>query len=351
VNEHTVAIVSTGARTPVGLTAAPSAAAWRAGISAAGAHPFMIDRLGDPMPGALDELLDPTLMGPERLVEIAASAMREVCEPLRNASRSPVSLPLYLALPELRPGFSEREADEVRDRLAQSDLPMVSFTETAAVPGGHAAGIAALVSASDRIRRGELETCLVGGVESYFHPDTMEWLDSFRQLAGADARSAFVPGEAAGFCLLMSERARERAGLQALAEVGDGGLGREAILLKTPDVCLGEGLTAAVRGALRNLAGRGTVNSVICDINGERYRADEWAFVCLRLPELFDDPTSYWCPAEAWGDVGAASGALFAMLACEAAARGYGPGPNTLLWASSEGGLRAAVVIHTASVA
>lgn len=86
---------------------------------------------------------------------------------------------------------------------------------------------------------------------------------------------------------------------------------------------------------------------MICDINGERYRGEEWGFVCLRLSQYFDDPTAYDSPADCWGDMGAASGPLFIMLACQAIARGYAKGPRALLWTSSEGGLRGAAVIET----
>ena len=60
-------IIATGARTPVGLASAPAAAAVRAGITALGDHPFMVDQVGDPMPGAVDAEIDSHLMGPERL--------------------------------------------------------------------------------------------------------------------------------------------------------------------------------------------------------------------------------------------------------------------------------------------
>ena len=53
-----VHIIATGARTPLGLRAASSAATLRAGISGMGEHPFMIDQAGNPMPGALDAWLD-----------------------------------------------------------------------------------------------------------------------------------------------------------------------------------------------------------------------------------------------------------------------------------------------------
>lgn len=346
-----VHIVATGARTPLGLQVAPSAAALRAGISAMGDHPFMIDHLGDPMPGAIDAQLDPGLMGPGRLLALAESALREACTPLSEAPKPRLRLPVYLGLPELRPGFSEQDAKAVGSGLERFEGLPVEISEVKVSIQGHAAGLVALAAAIEKIQQGAFEACLVGGVDSYFQPDTMEWLDDNRQLAGADARSAFVPGEGAGFCLLMTEQLRKRLGLGTLARVLAVTIGRETKLIKTSDVCLGEGLTATVRAAVGALPSpTGTINDVICDINGERYRGEEWGFVCLRLSEYFDDPTAYRSPADIWGDMGAASGPLFAMLACQAAERGYAKGPHTMVWTSSENGQRSAAVLEFGTI-
>jgi 3-oxoacyl-[acyl-carrier-protein] synthase I len=346
-----VYIVATGARTSLGVRAAPSAAAYRAGISGMGEHPFMIDRVGDPMPGALDVQLDPGLMGPERLLALAETALREACVPLkRDAQAHRLGLPLYLGLPELRPGFTEQDAATIRSGLMRFERLPITISEVNVYTQGHAAGLAALAMATEKIQQGACEACLVGGVESYFQPDTMEWLDANRQLAGSVSRSAFIPGEGAGFCLLMTERARTRMGLSALARVLAVATGRETKLIKTSDICLGAGLTSVVKIAIGGLSpSSGRINAVICDINGERYRGEEWGFVCLRLSQYFDDPIAYDSPADCWGDMGAASGPLFLMLACQAAARGYTKGPRTMLWASSEGGLRGAAVVETIS--
>ena len=344
-----VHIVATGARTPIGLHSESSAAACRAAISGMGDHPFMVDQVGDPMPGALDVRLDPRLMGPGRLLALIDHPLREACTPF-NDTRRRVRLPLYLGLPEIRPGFTEQDAQAVLSGMAALQGLPIEVPQVHALTEGHAAGASALARATDQIEQGACEACLVGGVDSYFHPDTMEWLDENRQLAGAVSRSGFVPGEGAGFCLLMADGALKRLGFQALARVVSVGLGRETKLIKTSTICLGEGLTAAVRDAVRELQlPAESISDVLCDINGERYRGEEWGFVCLRLPTYFDNPTAYVSPADSWGDVGAASLPLFAMLACQASARGYAKGSRAMLWASSEGGLRGACVIETAT--
>ena len=44
--------------------------------------------------------------------------------------------------------------------------------------------------------------------------------------------------------------------------------------------------------------------------------------------EYFDDPAAYDSPADCLGDMGAASGPLFAMLACRATVRRIRQGPD-----------------------
>jgi 3-oxoacyl-[acyl-carrier-protein] synthase-1 len=299
-------------------------------------HPFMIDQAGDPMPAAMDPRLDPALFGAGRFIELATSALKEV-------EAAGIPAPLYLGLPEIRPGFTEQDARAIGSAISRSETNL--FVE------GHAAGFAAFQAAASRIQNGELKACLVGGVESYFHPDTMEWLDANRQLTGSVSRSGFIPGEGACFCLLMSASAASRRGLRPLAFVSSVSCSRETKLIKTEDTCLGEGLTSVVREATSHLElPHEAVTDIFCDINGERYRADEWGFVCLRLPLHMANPTAYDSPADCWGDMGAASGPLFAMLACQAWARQYANGSRTLLWSSSESGLRGAVLLESHDV-
>ena len=282
-----VHLVAAGARTPAGLMAAPAAAAVRAGISALGQHPFMRDKVGDSMPVALDPLLAPRLMGSARLLALADTALQEACLPFKALPRrfgSP--LPVYLGLPEVRPGFAKEDAEAVSVGLTQlKELP-VTLGEVTSITAGHAAALSALSMAASRLYQGVHDACLVGGVDSYCHPDTMEWLDANRQLVGSVSRSAFVPGEGAGFCLLMTTETCARLKLSSIVRLRAAAVGHETKLIKTSEMCFGEGLTATVGSAVRNLRlPTDKVSQVICDINGERYRGEEWGFACLRLSQ------------------------------------------------------------------
>lgn len=342
-----IRVVALGARTPGGLTAASAAAAFRAGVKRVAEHPFMVDDNGDRVVGAIDALLDPALQGPDRLIELASTALLEVVENLALNQRNSLRVACLVGVPELRPGFSESDATNVLSVLQRLDLPGLSFPGVEQFGRGHAAALAGIVEACRRIERGETELCIVGGVDSYLHYQTLDWLQEHRQLATADTRSAFHPGEGAGFVALASDNVRRRYGWESLAAIDGAAVAQESRLIKSDEDCFGEGLTAAVTGATATRRANGPIAEVYCDVNGERYRGEEWGFVLLRRGQLFRDGTDYRCPPMVWGDLGAASGALNVTLTAASWQRGWAKGDSALIWGSSEHGLRAAAVFRS----
>ena len=121
----------------------------------------------------------------------------------------------------------------------------------------------------------------------------------------------------------------------------------EANPIKTETVCIGQGLSEAFQRSLSWLPEESRVNQIICDMNGEPYRANEYGFAMLRTADSFADDADFLTPADCWGDIGAASGPLFTVLAGFAARKRYSAGPCTLLWASSERGLRATALLRS----
>jgi len=346
---HTdVEIVGVGARTPVGLVADASAAAIRGALSVIRQHPFFVDKTGEPMMMACDAVLSPDLDGADRYVELARPAFEQAVRPLVARQVTLRVLPVIIGLPEDRPGRPQE-----LERLLATDLVRTANSlglslQMRTVASGHSAGLMALDEAVQRIRRGEIEVCLVGGVDSYIQGETLEWLDENRQLMSAVNRSGFPPGEAAGFCLVASSSFVRSAGLEALARVVSVVTTFEENRIKTDTVCIGEGLTAAIRGACAPLnPASGKVEQTWCDMNGERYRSTEYAYALMRAYRLFVR-AHVRHPADCWGDVGAASGPLFAGLAAANWSGGRAHGPRALLWTSSESGYRSAAILRDA---
>ncbi|HEY1399196.1 beta-ketoacyl synthase N-terminal-like domain-containing protein, partial [Roseateles sp.] len=251
-----------------------------------------------------------------------------------------------VAWPPARPGGADGEAGAIeavrklcRDRLGARLGPFQLFAS------GHAGGFEALDQARVWLRAGQVDAVVVAGVDSYLAPETLEWLEAEEQLHGAGPLNnawGFIPGEAAG-ALLVAPAAASSGGWADVLAVG---LGRESKLNKSGEVCIGEGLTQALRRALDEVPGEGVIDNVVCDMNGEAYRADEYGFCGLRVRDRLRDPTDFLAPADCWGDVGAAGLPLHLLLAASAGRKGHAKGPLTLLWGSSDGGGRGAAVIR-----
>ena len=64
---------------------------------------------------------------------------------------------------------------------------------------------------------------------------------------------------------------------------------REKNLIKTEHVCLGRGLIDAFEQAFQYLPDAAKVDDIICDMNGEPYRGDEFGFATLRTAARFAD--------------------------------------------------------------
>ena len=337
-------IVAIGARTALGLAPEPSAAAVRAGMSRVEEHPYFVDATGQPLRGAYDRRLDEELPCVERMAALAEHALSQLV--VRLQLRGELSVPLLLSLPEARPGFGLADEQQLERRLAQ--VPgALRFHSVRTVSRGHAGALEALHVAAQLVSTGAEGICIVGGVESWFEPRTLAWLSRNGQLMRSDARSAFFPGEGACFVAVASQAIRRHLGLPSLAVVRGTGVATEHAPIKVDRDNLGVGLAEAVGQACRELGGAGgLVDEVYCDINGERYRAEEWGLAILRTHQRFRDPSRYTAPASQWGDLGAATGTALAMLAVAAWQRGYARGPLAVMIAGSEAGRRGALLLE-----
>ena len=342
-------IVGCGARTPLGFDLPSSAAAVHAGISAIAAHPFLFDRFGDPMRVARDMGMDPRLTGIERLSSLAVPAAREALAPLAGGLLMP-RVSIVLCVGEQRPGQKTDMGVALTDALCGALPSAMHIGQRLQWMGGHAGGILALETARRLLAEGDTDLVLAGGVDSYLAQDTLEWLDDNEQLHSDGNIYGFSPGEAAGFLLLTTTETARRLHLTPRLSLVAVGSGIEKNLIKTEDICLGEGLAAAMLAAAEPLSGAAhdalRIDRVICDMNGERYRGNEYGFAILRARGMFKDPAAFEAPADCWGDVGAASGPLYIGLVAQAHERGHDRGPLSLVWASSEGGRRAAAIVN-----
>jgi len=363
---HDISLFGVGAQTPIGRSAPASAASVRAGITRAQEHAHWRDHDGEPVVEHRARWLPDTPDPAHRMLALATEAALESLSGLQGASAAGLSpadrqLGVYVGLPELRPGltpstletFQQSFSEQLRLGIAQvfqaEPEARWELTHVTILPHGHASGIEALEKAVQSLRTGQETFCLVGGVDSYLHPDTVAWLDSHEQLHGVDNAWGLAPGEGAGFCLLASRRIQEQllARLQRkpLARIRAVTLAQEPHRIKTQSICTGEGLTQAFHSVLKHLQGE-QVDQLVIDLNGEVYQGEELGFASVRTGEHFAALGDLLAPSTAWGDVGAASGPLFIALAVQAGARGWSRGVRWLVSTSSEGGLRGVALLE-----
>ena len=347
-----ILIAGLGAATPIGRSVGASAAAVRAGIAGFASHPYMVDSVGLPMRIAPLPWIDPARAIGDRIGDALVIALREALCPLRDAQRRP-PLTLLLNLPPARPGLPADLAKQIGVRLNHEFAD--TFKRIAIASLGHAGALVGLKSAWALLDTEPEGVCVVAGADSYLEPDLLEWLEQTDQLHGAGERNnawGFIPGEGGGALLVCTPDTLRRLGLMPLGRLRSVGLGGEAKLIGTGTVCTGLGLTEAVRATLGGWLRSGELLSdVYCDMNGEPYRADEYAFLVTRTREHFGAPSEFVSPADCWGDVGAASAPLLIALACVAGTKRYSKGSTALVWASSVNGERGAALIDTAAAA
>lgn len=359
-------VTGVGLTTPVGLGAAPSCAALRAGISrlaqvhgalVAGEQVEDVPAVGGRVP---TEWLDgppeepewpgherfevetpvPEFLriesGVERLERIGRPALREAWEDAGFA---------HAATSDLRVGYAlglsaEDDARAVADRL---DWPTPAACEIA-TRDGRAAFWSALREGAKRLLQDEIDVLIAGGLDSRVRAEILVAMANAGTLKTDVAPHGVIPGEAAGFIVLEREAAaRARGGVvrarlpilvaehEETAETGDAN--RAA--------ALGRAFQRVHRAAGYTEPDR----LVICDLNGDRYRHLEWGYAATRGLPLEGD-IHVWHPADCIGDCGAASGAVNLIWAVEALTRGYAETDRILVWGASDGPLRAAGLVR-----
>jgi 3-oxoacyl-[acyl-carrier-protein] synthase-1 len=332
-----------GARTSVGQASLAVAAAVNAGISGLALHPGFADLDDEPVSFAADTLLPATVPLRERMVALLASVVGELLDGLPSGAARPDAV--WIAVPEPRAGMPPDIGAELDVSLRRLGLPPARV-----VPAGHAAGLMAMQAAAAAVAERAVDLALVAGVDSYHHAQTIAALDANRRLMAGRNPGGFPVGEGAGACLIAHPAVAADRGLPVRARIVAAASAHEPEPLRSRNPCLGAGLSAVFRATaagIRDVEGP-RFGTAYCDLNGERYRNDEFVEAMMRTHAFFVDGHDYLSPADCWGDVGAASGPLFALLAIRAGERGAARHPVALLWAGADGGDRSAVALEVA---
>ena len=355
-----------GEVTPVGLTAAASCAALRAGLSnkqeignfavtgeefdeqpAVGGRVPLEWLDGEPEPEIwpgherwrqqeppqLESIIE---AGTERLGRLIPPAVADLVAHPGWLRPWPTKVGLYLGLDDLE------DADAVAG-LVLGQLPGACQVVKVKLKG-RAAGLDALTAAIEDLAGGLVQAAIVGGVDSQIRPDSLERLKRAGQLRSATNNHGIIPGEAAGFVLLETRASVEARGADSLAQVMGLGSALEPTV-GTENPSHARGLTESVQRAVRQAGLKDGPPLVVCDLNGDRYRAIEWGLTDPRALRHLGGKVDLWHPADCIGDCGAATGLVDLIWGTEAMNKGYALNERVLVWGASENGFRAAAVV------
>jgi len=334
-------ILGVGARGPLGLNALQIAMCGRAGKIEPRRTRFT-DKNGNSIGAVRARFLPDDLHGYDRLVALAAPALLEAAKVLVKSALAP-PYPLFLALSEAgRPDDDSRFGPEILAELARRTGIPIDLERSVVVRSGHAGGGMALELAALRLAEGgRPQAILVGGVDSYYHPDVLKWLDFECRLHSGTAGNGLIPSEGAAFVVLTAST--DEAAGSAIGRITAAVSAREdTVGTHVPN--LATAMTRAVRTAA-TLASGSPIRWVLTDVNGERHRISEFSRVQIRSKDLFTEDFHHDALAEELGDVGAASGALLLAAACVHFRAGSAPAERVLIALHAEAQERSVLVI------
>ncbi len=275
-------------------------------------------------------------VGAERLLQLAVPALREVVVNAKLDSTELAYGKLLLALPE-------RDSLTASWRLEDAFVPnlcqragIYPIAQWQVKFGGRTSVFELLAEACQALEQGECEFCIVGGVDSFLFKHRLDELDQNWLLRSKKNVDGFIPGEAASFIFVEKAANANRRGVSSLARIDAVAVGEEPNSADTGRKSSGVGLTNAIQQVATGQARQ--FKTVYSDLNGESYLAFEWGLAQVRALDHLNPSFELLHPAECYGDVGAATGALLLTLAAyDLRPKEYAPPKRqpALLFASS----------------
>lgn len=196
---------------------------------------------------------------------------------------------------------------------------------------GRGAFFFALHDALEALDAGECDGAIVGAVDSLCAPVGVLRLDRAKRLLGAVSSDGLIPGEGAAFVLIAAAQLADP--LHCRAHVLCASIGREARHFGHEEPNTARAMSAALRKVLTSPSvGRRRADLLYTCETGERYWTDELSLAYFRNVALMPEPFVRMTAAEAFGDLGAAAGAVQFVMGLRALARPKLNGrPNDLL--------------------
>jgi hypothetical protein len=327
----TLSILGIGLCSPAGARARDHAFFPRAGAPAPAPSAFVLED-GQPAWVGHARFVSPTRSLSDRLLALGRAALAEALSAVPEAERPALRMPLFLSLPEPRPGLDEGALVRVALGLAQA-MGAVSVER---FPGA-AGAFLALGRIGEAATRGGFGGAVVLGVDSFFDDESLT-----ARLARPPSPWLPVPmplAEGAGALFLASPNEARRAGRTSLGEIVRSRSAQGRATDENDEPVDG----AAMTSILRNLSGSPPIHRVFGQGRVDLLRSREWEWSAARAAELFDPICEASCLEADIGQVGAAAGAMLLAHAIASIRHGVahlGTPATFAAWAIGQDGMR-----------
>lgn len=341
-------LTETNSITAVGGSAEETADSVFSGNSCIAYDEILEDEKGRPVKTAVMDYWgerDPDEAG--FMERVAGKCLRGLCHRYFGDGSRVDDLFFFLGLPsDRRPGPSTDERKTIwTKRLENKLLRYAERVHVAFFSTGNASAIHGVQDASRILSAHPQAVCIVGGVDSLLSADTLAWLATdWRLVSESHGRQhGLFPSHAAGFFMVETKKGVEKRGKQPLARIIGHSVTTEPAPFVSELPCKGDGLARAIRNVLgHNNTPPSSIDSILCDLNGEHHRFKEWGFADIRCfpqnaPQLFH-------PSDCMGDVGAAWVPVLAGIATQGIKRNI-LGKKVMIVCSDDHGERGAMIL------
>jgi len=338
--------------TPIGGNIDQTCCAIRAGINLFEEHEFYQCEPHDPewdpsLPLVVsaypfnDVLAD----GFTRMVDMGIQSLKEIVSNLKIGRKDLSRCGLFVALPEQDKITDSWQLKEQFINTLCGKTGLGGFTKKEIIFQGRTGGLRQLQSAMSHIASGQLDYCIIAGVDSFLADDRIQHFDKHWRIKSDRTADGFIPGEASIMFAIEKHRTAQERGLDSLASIEAIAFNHESNPITGDKQSTGVGCSEVLESVISQAAATSVVDWTISDMNGESYTGREWGTVLVRNGEKFSPSHQLDHPVDCVGELGAAMGPLMVSMAVHAFKNDYQKSPEVLLTNSADNGDRAAALL------
>jgi len=338
--------------TPIGGNIEQTCCAIRAGINLFEEHELFecepFDSEWDPplpLVASAYPFNDPLADGFTRMLDMAIQSLKEIVNNLKFGRKNLARCGLLIALPEQDKVTDSWQLQEKFINTLCGKTGLSGFSIKDIVFQGRTGGLQQLQSAMSYINSGQLDYCIIAGVDSFLADDRIQFFDKNWRIKSDRSADGFIPGEASVMFAIEKDKTARARGINSRVSIETVAFGHECNAITGDKQSTGTGCSEVLDKVMSQVNATSPIEWTISDMNGESYTGREWGTVLVRNTEKFSPNHQLDHPVDCVGELGAAMGTLMVSMAVHAFSHDYHKANEVYLTNSADNGDRAAALL------